>query len=985
MRKEAKSKNKMSWKAFLKINRKRLMNEDGSAIVIALMVMILLMGFAALAITRTTSETYAASNDRTESMTFDAANGCLEIMTRNFDKIFDNKLNPDAADLARVQAQQPPGFPDFTFTQNVVQTGPSRTVVMNGDMFQGLNALQDRWLINCLATHPSTDVQVNVQRYFLNNRIPIFQFGIFYDDDMEFHPGPRFDFGGRVHSNGNLFFAANTGLYFSSKVTAHKNVFTDVGKNGQSYSTWGDNVNIKNASGVYVRLSHTMGSVLTSPVNGSPVTTAPQPTAYASAAWDSNQGLFQGNLISDTKLLHLPIKLNADNLGTDVDLVELVKRGKDVGDLWNSGSLTVPRPTGAPVIVPVDAASRDDAVTSSERYYNKTGIRISLADSKAKLPGCADSLGNPIAGFCGIRLDGAAVPGAAGANPAAGAPRGYQPRAMSDGYVGTELNGERFLRNFNQSNGAPVQMWIKIETVVYNPATQVYDKVDITEDILSLGITEPSPLVSDPRYAANADSRSVVKLQRYNVAGVAIPRSVALAPNSFLTTSGTNNVVVAATVSARPATNNCNHASWAIVNGGDSIPNNFTQDNQAHGRRATVGGTGTPGNVGSLYGCIVPFPINMFDTREGLFNETTSVFNYNTVYNNAALVPAGKNVSRAGVMSLVDIDVANLKRFLDGTWDAGAITLPTAGTLFSNANGRSLRSTDIPRANGWVLYVSDRRGDYDFDGEYDMEDVFGNNNNNLDGGEDINNDGRLQTDTVNESASYVTAIPPDVAAVFNSKYYRRGVRLINGSDLPGQYNTATPANTLGFTVASENGVYVLGNYNATGVANAAGFSVVTDYLPQGARDVPASIAADAITILSRSWTDARSFANPYDSNNRVAALETTTRFAMLSGDSITTLAGTPNQGGNDIRMNGGVHNFIRFLERWNVRLNYCGSLINLFNAHNNNGTYKNGNATVYSPPTRNWIFDASFLDINRIPPGTPFFQSIQITGFQRMN
>lgn len=967
-------------------NIERLKNDDGSAIVIALMVMILLMGFAALAITRTTSETFSASNDRTESVTFDAANGCLEIMTRNFDKIFDNKLNPDTADLTRVQGQTPPGMPDFAFTQNVVRTGPAKTVVMNGDMFQGLNALQDRWLLNCLVTHRATDVKVNVQRYFLNNRIPIFQFGIFYDDDMEFHPGPRFDFGGRVHSNSNIFFAANTGLFFSSKVTAHKQLFTDVGKNGSSYSTWGDNVNIKNASGVYVRLNYRMGSVLTSPVNGPPVTTAPQPTAYRNANWAANQGLFQGNLLSDQKLLVLPIKLNAQNLGRTVDLIELVKRGKQVGDLWNENSLTVPRPTGAPSIVPVTAATSDDAVTSSDRYYNKTGIRISLADSKAKLPGCVDATGVAITGPCGIRLDGAAAPGAAGLDPLPGAPRGYQPLPMSDGYRGTELNGERFFRNFNQSNGQPVQMWIKIETVVYNAATQAYDKVDITEDILSLGITEPSTYVNDPRYAANADTRSVIKLQRYNIPGAVIPKSVTAAPNSFLTTTGTDNVVVAGKVTARPSSTNCNDiASWAIQNGGDSAPNSFTADKQSHARRSTtVGASGVPGAVGSTYGCIVPFPINMFDTREGLFNETTSVFDRNAVYNNAALIPAGsKNVAWAGVMSLVDIDVANLKRFLDGTWDAG--TVLASGTPFAVANGRRLRSTDIPSSNGWVVYVSDRRGDYDFDGEYDMEDVFGNNNNTLDPGEDVNVDGRLQSDTVNESAPYTSSVAPDLAAPFDHKYYRRGVRLINGSDLPGQYNTASPADSRGFTVASENGVYVLGNYNATGVANAAGFSTVGDYLPQGARDVPASIAGDAVTVLSRSWSDASSFAFPYTSATRPATLETTARFAMLSGDSITTLAGTPNQGGNDIRMNGGVHNFIRFLEQWNVRLNYCGSLINLFYAHNNNGTYKNGNGTVYSPPTRNWIFDASFLDINRIPPGTPFFQSIQITGFQRMN
>ncbi|CAN5735635.1 hypothetical protein BH20ACI4_BH20ACI4_06310 [soil metagenome] len=40
--------------------------------------------------------------------------------------------------------------------------------------------------------------------------------------------------------------------------------------------------------------------------------------------------------------------------------------------------------------------------------------------------------------------------------------------------------------------------------------------------------------------------------------------------------------------------------------------------------------------------------------------------------------------------------------------------------------------------------------------------------------------------------------------------------------------------------------------------------------------------------------------------------------------------------------------------------------------------------TVYGN-NRNWIFDTTFLDPNRLPPGTPFFQSIQLTGFQRLN
>ena len=165
--------------------------------------------------------------------------------------------------------------------------------------------------------------------------------------------------------------------------------------------------------------------------------------------------------------------------------------------------------------------------------------------------------------------------------------------------------------------------------------------------------------------------------------------------------------------------------------------------------RATTGPRCEPpsisGLTGQKYGCVVPVPIEMFDTREGLYNDTQTVFNPLATY--------GTNVPWAGVMSMVDIDVANLKRFLDGTYDSN---MPTA-TPYYTATGHVLRSTDIPQNNGWVFYVSDRRGDYDFDGEYDMEDIFGNNDGIMQPGEDINKNGTLQADYTNEAVRYTGA------------------------------------------------------------------------------------------------------------------------------------------------------------------------------------------------------------------------------------
>ena len=329
---------------------------------------------------------------------------------------------------------------------------------------------------------------------------------------------------------------------------------------------------------------------------------------------------------------------------------------------------------------------------------------------------------------------------------------------------------------------------------------------------------------------------------------------------------------------------------------------------------------------------------------------------------------------------MVDIDVANLRRFLSGSFDG----LFPQGTPFAIANGKSLRSTDAPSANGWVVYVSDRRGDYDFDGAYDMEDIFPDGQ--LQFNEDLNKNGILERDYDREAATYSTAVPRGQAATADHLYYRRGVRLINAVTLPGNYDAANPANTKGFTLASENGVYVDGNYNATGAGVSQNNSVTPpeNYSPQNTpTHIPASIAADAVTILSNSWNDSESFVYPFSSSSRVAS-DTVVRFAMLAGDAITGDKSyySPSQFG---QLNGGVHNFKRFLENWtNKRLNYAGSLINLFNAQNNNG-FQKCCTTVYSPPIRDWTFDTSFLNINRLPPGTPFIYSISFTGFQRVN
>lgn len=1025
-------------------------NQKGTAIVIALFVLALISVFVALALSRTASEAAAVGNETSEGRSVYAAQGSLEMMTRNFNKVFETRLNPTAADLAAVQTGVVPGLqPRFAFNQEApFPTSIPGAVNLPDGPYAGLFAIQDNWRLRTTATDTTTGVQAQLTRNILNNRIPIFQFGIFYNDDLELFRPPRFSFGGRVHSNGNFFVSPGpAGIYFDSRVTAADQIVTQTWRNWNTGDSLLNQTFIKNASGTFMQLLPTEGSVLNTTAGAAnnifefpPAVPAPQstpnldlPPSRLNSTWTADSAKFDGNLQSQVPALRLPL-----NVGANTDLIEMVKRGKEIasaagGDLFQDN---------AGVIGPVTAASVDNDILRSERFANKTGIRVSLADSQAKLPGCASGVGTAPVGIvpparCGIRLDGDLTGRAA--QPALQA-RGYQPNSMRlvaggpFNYVPTRVNGERFF------TGGGREVWIKVETVSTNAATGAIITIDVTEDILSLGVTEEAPAsipitgpvayagtrsingtptapsanitaIAPQAASAFPDSRSIIKLQTFSIPGPAIPvPGPAITDNHLFSYGGP----AAANVVKRfsNATNAKILAGCPTTTGppadrctAGNLDPNGSLENTAHLKLATVNGTANE--------VIVPFPIEMFDMREGYYFDSRTAAFYPTF---------DTQVTRNGVMSIVDIDVANLRRFLRGDFDG----LFPVNSPFAIANaGVGLVSTNVPQVGGWVLYVSDRRGDGNFDGEYDMEDIYGGSPGNdtaMQLGEDLDGptigpvgfiprfgagvlDARY-IDPANfnnclggllncEAARYSDTWRPDRAAVTDHPYYRRGVRLINGTTLPGVYDSTTPANTRGFTVASENGIYVRGNYNATsvGVVPAVGNSLFSDYQPFNTPlHIPASIVSDGVTILSNAWNDAASFSSPvttpYNQTARVAAT-TQMRFAMISGDTIAgrDVAGQPDQGGISPRLNGGVHNFKRFLEKWDnagIRLDYAGSLINLYNSRNNNGSFKCC-TTVYNPPIRNWVFDSTFLDPGRLPPATPYFQYVQTTGFQRTN
>jgi hypothetical protein len=392
------------------------------------------------------------------------------------------------------------------------------------------------------------------------------------------------------------------------------------------------------------------------------------------------------------------------------------------------------------------------------------------------------------------------------------------------------------------------------------------------------------------------------------------------------------------------------------------------------------------------------YPINFYDAREGEARD---------VANNAS-------VATVGVMNAVEIDVGNLKRWLWGN-------IPGVGA-----------NVDFVTQNGWVLYFSDRRGmlpnpnapylgtksgDSGLEDSinaasaagvpdgalepkpagkaYSPEDVNQNNAGDFFGPKNMglgfyNAAGQNMNGLITPGNNPYLRIDNPAGSLYTArKNWASGARhvlkLVDGGlgSVPYRQD-GTAKSPGGFTVASENPVYVVGDYNSNAGDNAWN----TDPMVDPAGHASASVIADSVTLLSNSWSDLNSFINPTNVGGRVAT-STRYRLAIAGGKNMNFRkpaycpASSPPCG-NDFGTDGGTHNFLRYLESWGGQaLWYKGSLVSLYYSTYLTGAFKCC-LTVYGPPPRNYSFDEDFALPGGLPPGTPLFRDVDTLGFRQV-
>jgi hypothetical protein len=869
----------------------------GFTLIAALLVLALLSAIAVSLLYMVHGAGQIGGNDLESNRAYYGAESGMELLTANLAALYQQNQSPTPAQLTNL-ANSPPDSSmissmnyqeSITWTPDANGNPAAKVSVISSGPSAGLTAEIIPLTLKVTATRPG-GASVNMTRGVEVALIPVFQFGVFSDSDLSYFAGPPFAFQGRVHTNGNLFLAANSGpLVLDAKVTAAKEIIRDrLANNYSSGAAYQGDVYVPNQNGgcdppnptadpncLKFLMSYASWNGGIPPAAGQ-ANSNPSPNDWLSISTGKFNGFIGNGASLGVQPLTLPFVQGANGSAQQIQII----RKPPLGESATSS-------------------------TGSSREFNKANIRVLLANTEADLApdrpalvGDADNIAlsapnaTPNNGCVGTRTD---VVTGVGTTPWAMAQTGT---AYTLSWVGSPTGPGACAA----TNPWPlIDGWLRVE--YKNPAGQW---IGATRTWLALGFARGTIVPTTPFGGAgqnNVHPRAILVFQQ-----LAGDRNLDGAMNA---TDGPQDKIVV--------------------------------------------------DVNSQYSW---YPINFFDPREGFPRDA-----------NPGL--AGTQCYVNGIMNAVELDVGNLRQWL----------LANPGLV------------EFSSQNGYLVFFSDRRGMRPdpnnanlTSGEYGFEDVINSasptgtpdavlepigsngfspenvdeNNNPLPdvwGAVNVGNGMRIAT--VGNPYKTVDCLNGGRQNIVTGA--RHVLRLVDGSlgNLP-----VRPDNALGgFTVASENPVYVLGDYNSN-----AGDPFWGN--PSGAADInhaAAAVIADSVTLLSRNWSDVASMQNPTNLGGRPAA-STYYRLAIAGGKNMNFPQ--PLGTGADFGTDGGVHNFLRYIETWGgATLNYRGSLVSLYYAQYATGTFKCC-TLVYTPPNRNYYFDTAFLDPAKLPPGTPMLQDV---------
>jgi hypothetical protein len=979
-----------------KATRRGPAGEAGMALMSTLLVMVLmsalLVGFFALI----AADQQSAGINRDQTQAYAAAHAGLEKLTSDLGALFTGgNYSPTTAQLAALTTTPPtlPGFqyvsPDGTSGYTITAQPTVVSTIPNGP-FQGLQGLLTPYQINVTARASGGVLggaaEVRMRRTVQTVAVPVFQFGMYSENDLSFFAGPDFDFGGRVHSNQNIYLAqdGSAALTLRDYVTAVGEIVRTHLANGLSLATSGHRG--------YVRVATTGGSnppfkclSCGSGIGGNCGGTPPAGVCTTSTGTATQEGSVNVASVPPSTLQTVSgvptmvlVSGNTSNLPTWTNVSTGVFSNRIRNGLTGAKRLDLPLVTDG--ATPIDLVRRpsvtapDAQVVLDQRFFKMASLRILLSDRAADITGLQTVTSTAPVNLAKLARD-TAYQATLGVTLVNGIPL-----ALAGTYNGANGYGYRV------PPGTPIaDGYLKIER-------QDRDGVwsDVTVEILNRGFTGRNIATG----AWNTRGTTCATSANDDPSPNAVIRLQRVRDNpSIITGVGTYGY--------------CGHASNAGAAGPwSSAPTDYLPlalyDAREGARRDDPTGAGTTPLIGGVMHYVELDVNNLrlwLATHADTQDLTGFVVYFSDRRGNKNLGTDGVAAPRAGVDGVLYnaddfgaddqetgelgfediINPANGQSVSNGTLDTGedvngngvldtyggvARQYPTANTAYTLTNNAAwvgahatvwpaglAAAIQWPPALGYQPTVS---------GHASTESLW----------------------AAGTPVTLTTAVPANDARVNPPVFFRRAIKVVNGAYTSPSTLLRLPRNgTQGLSVVAENPLYVQGDYNGP---NAAG----TDFgATAGTDHVSAALIADAVTLLSNNFNDIGSFVAPHDVTNANRNATTTWyRTAVISGKGLNFPRPTSNTANDhtDFGTDGGAHNFLRYIEDWGgATLNYRGSIVSFYTNRQAVGIYKCCNV-VYAPPDRGYKFDTDFLTPSLLPPRTPMFRDVNTLTFRQL-
>jgi len=341
--------------------------QEGVALLVTLMVLMLVSALMVGFVTAIVADQRASGLDRDQTQAYAAAHAGLEQLTSDLSGLFTTDFSPSSAQINTLTAT-PPSLPGFqfldpsggsgyriTFTPDALGNPAPEDVngsTISAGPYQGFRGIITPYNITVTARSRG-GAEVRMRRTLQTVAVPVFQFGLFSENDLSFHAGPNFNFGGRVHTNANLYLAqgnANT-LTLADRVTAVGEIIRTHLVNGWDGATnyTGTVQMLKTAPSTFRALARTEGSLVT---NNPAVQNEPLWTSLSIGTYSSN--IRNGR--TGARRLDLPL------VSQGARPVDLIRR-------------------------PVQNSNEDTAqpLVYQQRFYSQAALRILLSDTAADI------------------------------------------------------------------------------------------------------------------------------------------------------------------------------------------------------------------------------------------------------------------------------------------------------------------------------------------------------------------------------------------------------------------------------------------------------------------------------------------------------------------------------------------------------------------------------------------------------------------------